>query len=279
MLLHRSSAAPPAPASTAAAAAVPTVPAHLQPAFAALSALHSAIDSGLAELESALTIADITARTGGIKQQIAELELRIARLQATLSADGSASSPSPSPSSPSSPSALLAQHAAVAASYPNQLRQRILASRAGLAQRASRARLQLLSSSSSSLSRASASVDTRRQQFSASLSHTQELMAASLSLSSASLQSLESSTGSLRSASRQSAAYSAVLRGGSKVITKQQQRQRTDRLLLCVALLFFATVCLYIINKRMRISRLLSSIWHIASSLQPQPHHSSAGQP
>jgi Sec20 len=242
------------------------VPPHLQQSFGVLASLHTSIDSCLADLSTAVTVADITARTRRIKQQIAELQQRIEKLQATLSTDPIPNSGAESPpvlsssDSRSIASSLLSQHAAIASTYSNQLRQRILASRAGLSQRAKQVRLELLTPAASSRSD---TAQDRRRQFSASLSHTQELLSSSLSLSSASLSSLENSTASLRSTQRQSAAYKDVVKGGSQVITKQMQRAKTDRLLLCCGLLFFLTVCLYITNKRLRIGRILYGLWQL----------------
>ena len=167
---------------------------------------------------------------------------------------------------------LLSQHAALAQSYTNQLRQRILSSRASLAQRSAEVRRQLLAGASSSQPSSMASTlrqSDRQREFTASLHATQELLSSSLALSSASLSSLTSSTSTLRDVQRQSSAYKGVVKGGSHVITKQMQRARTDRLLILVGLLFFALVCLYIANKRLRIGRLLS----LLSQLLLPVHH------
>ena len=269
------------------------LPVSLQPAFAQLSSLHSSLDVALAELDSASSIAHISAQTRHIKGLIAQLQQCLTALQLRVQAEQAARPSAPrSSSSPSAEStdegemvyaaSLLAQHSALAQSYTNQLRQRILSSRANLAQRSAEVRRQLLTPSHgpSHPSHASSSFpDQRASEFSASLQSTQQLLSSSLQMSTASLTSLSSSTSTLRDVQRQSAVYRGVVKGGSAVITKQMQRQRTDRLLILAGLAFFTLICLYIANKRLRIGRTLSFLSHLIpyptlfATAPPALHH------
>ena len=158
-------------------------------------------------------------------------------------------------------SLLLSQHSQLAAGYGVSLRQRLLSCRAQLSNRSAEVRRELLDSSTPSQSLpASAAAAERQLQFSASLQHMHSLLHSSLHLSAASLDSLSASTDSLRSTQRHSSVHAEAVKGGAKIITKQQQRQRTDRLLVWCGLAFFLLVCAYITNRRLRISRIIAFV-------------------
>ena len=283
-----------------------SVPPSVQPALAELLSLHSQIDSALVRLDSCPSLAALSAASLDVKHRIAQLQNRIVAVTAEVEQDEQQRPQQPpldQTSAATEHSArfgaagsarrfshsgdvvdpyesvhrLLSQHSALAASYGNTLRQRLLACRAQLASRSQSVRRELFdstsrssSSSSPSSSLSSDSSADRQRQFTASLHHTHTMLQSSLSLSAASLSSLSSSTDSLRSTQRHSAVHAEAVKGGSKLITKQMQRQRTDRLLVWCGMAFFLLVCLYITNRRLRISRIIA---FIARTLMPSLKH------
>ena len=351
-----------ASAASSSAAGLSSVPSELQAALSALLSLHSQLDSALLRLDSCTSLAALSGASLEVKQRIAQLQQRIAAVQAEVEQRQSSQQPhsrstnratsrtshralqpldedsvvaatSTAPSQSSSAASavsggsagsgvagasslptsgdgssaagpvasydsvlrLLAHHSALAHSYSNTLRQRLLACRAQLAARSKAVRSELFVSSANGLSAAAAlplplplaatatAAADRQRQFTASLHHTHSLLQSSLSMSAASLASLSSSTDSLRSTQRHSAVYSEAVKSGGKIITKQQQRQRTDRLLVWCGLAFFLLVCAYITNRRLRISRIIAFLtrtlvpdihWqqHSSSASQQQPH-------
>ena len=286
-----------APVPTSAASlstSTSTVPSELQSATADLLSLHSAIDSALVRLDSCTSLATLSAASLEVKQRVAQLQLRLTAVQAEVEArqsrqqltnqsqqasraaasdegdDDSGERPVVAGSGGAgteSIEVLLSHHRVLAGSYSNTLRQRILACRAQLAAQQQAVRGQLFDSARQqpaaaqavSVSATTAAAD-RQRQFTASLQHTAGLLQSSLSLSASSLSSLSSSTDSLRSTQRQSAVHSESVKGGSKLITKQMLRQRTDRLLVWCGLAFFLLVCAYITNRRLRISRIVAFV-------------------
>lgn len=72
-----------------------------------------------------------------------------------------------------------------------------------------------------------------------------------ISRSSSALSTLQASTRVLGSTSSEYTTYGGTVAVGRKMITKQLQRERTDRLLLMVGLLFFSLVVIYIVHRRL----------------------------
>lgn len=87
--------------------------------------------------------------------------------------------------------------------------------------------------------------------FTRSLHRTRSLLSDEISRSSSALSTLSSSTRVLGDTGSELVRYDGTLRVGSKLITKQLQRERTDKILILVGLCFFTLVVLYIINKRL----------------------------
>lgn len=72
-----------------------------------------------------------------------------------------------------------------------------------------------------------------------------------ISRSSSALDTLQQSTRVLGSTNAEYGTYGATVSVGRKVITKQLQRERTDKLLILVGLCFFTLVVVYIVNRRL----------------------------
>ena len=277
---------PPPPPPLARLESASSVPSELQPALSQLLSLHSQVDSALLRLDSCQSVAALTAATMEVKQRIGQLQQRIEAVRAEVERQYgqhdfgrtgdtaamshrshhdslTAASTTASVDVHSSVSVLLSRHAALASGYSVSLRQRLLQCRARLSGRSKEVRRELFESSAQPASApvsASVLAADRRLQFTAGLQHTHTLLHSSLALSAASLDSLTASTDSLRSTQRHSATHAEAVKGGSKIITKQMQRQRTDRLLVWCGLAFFLLVCVYITNRRLRISRIIAFV-------------------
>jgi hypothetical protein len=103
-------------------------------------------------------------------------------------------------------------------------------------------------------------------QFTGSLLRTRQLLSAALDSSNNSLAKLNDSSNTLSHTNKELLTYKSNLNTGAKLISKQIQRERTDRILIMMAALFFLCCCLYILNKRLRLSSLIN--WWINSLLK-----------
>ena len=95
------------------------------------------------------------------------------------------------------------------------------------------------------------SASDKNAAFSASLLRTRSMLSDEINRSSSALSTLQASTRVLGSTSSEYTTYGGTVAVGRKMITKQLQRERTDRLLLMVGLLFFSLVVIYIVHRRL----------------------------
>lgn len=95
------------------------------------------------------------------------------------------------------------------------------------------------------------SASDKNAAFSASLLRTRAMLSNEISRSSSALSTLQASTRVLGSTSSEYTTYGGTVAVGRKMITKQLQRERTDRLLLWVGLAFFSLVVIYIVHRRL----------------------------
>jgi hypothetical protein len=95
------------------------------------------------------------------------------------------------------------------------------------------------------------SAASKSHAFTASLQRTKAMLHSEIAQSSSALQTLTSSTRVLGSTNTELHTYGATVGVGRKIITKQLQRERTDKMLILLGLCFFALVVIYIVNRRL----------------------------
>ncbi|KNE63080.1 hypothetical protein AMAG_08246, partial [Allomyces macrogynus ATCC 38327] len=83
-----------------------------------------------------------------------------------------------------------------------------------------------------------------------SLKRMTQMMAAELEKSAANMTAFDIQTRLLKSTQKEYSTLTAVLRGSKQLITKLEQRDRTDKIIMAFACLVFLSVVLYILKKR-----------------------------
>ena len=266
--------ATPAIASLSSYSSLSHLPSSLLADLSELSSAQTQIEAALDNLSQCVTISGITQQSATIKKMIQQTKHHIQQLRDTYINNANNNDNEPSTSSAQQQQTdskhqayqiqkyaqqQLDKHAAVVENYLNLMRQRLLLCRANMNKHDANIRQQLIAAPSTS-SASSTSVSDQQRQFTSSLSSTHTLLSDSLSMSAASLASLASSTQTLQRTQHQSSVYTHTLKGGHNIISKQLQRKKTDRYLIMLGLCFFCLVCVYIINKRLRISKIIGFV-------------------
>lgn len=166
-------------------------------------------------------------------------------------------------------------------SLRSTLRTSILRAGASIERAAAAARLELVGSSDEAQVRrqrqyAEQTAADKNATFTRSLQRTRSLLNDEIARSTSALSTLTSSTRVLGDTSGEYDSYGKTVKIGSKIITKQLQRERTDKLLILVGLCFFTLVVCYILNRRLSPFLLWWTTFFVAkapTATQPTNHH------
>jgi len=261
--------------------------------FTSLYSYYTQIDELLISLDTSRDIPELSEKSFEIKQLIKNAQQKLKQIHEKKNSTPAKTSPPPPPPmenslsplsllpasmnfstsnfSPSqSFSSLYSHHSQLINSYPAKLRQQLIKSKATISSNTSKIRRELFNTETKNNSSPSASLITARHaesEFRSSLNQTTSLLTSALELSSASLSSLNSSTETLRGVDKQNSVYRRTLHTGSRLITAQHQRQRTDRIIIAIGCAFFVSVCIFILNKRMRVTKMIGIINMIGSNI------------
>lgn len=210
-----------------------------------LSSLESSIDSSLLSLSDCRSVGELSDRSNGVKRLIRALQEEIDNLEMSGNTDNSSDVPLDT----------LFFHREYADAASKALREFLLAMKVELSDPA-RIRRRFFANSSHNTAaapHAHRSAADLKQSFSHSLQATRSHLLSSLDRSQSSLTRLKSSTEELAGTGNELNKYSSTLKVGEKVISRQIQRERTEKRLILIATIFFFLVVLYIVNKRLRI--------------------------
>ncbi len=212
--------------------------------FSTVVALESSIERSLLSLASASSLGELSEKSGEIKRLIRSLQAEIDNLEMNSA-------------SPGANETEFLSHREFAESASRALRDFLLTMKVQLADPTA-----LRKKFFASTEPAKKSAEDLSAAFSDSLASTRSHLLGSLDRSQFALQRLVDSSQEIGGANAELKKFSSNLKIGEKVISRQLQREKTEKRLILCGVIFFFLVVAYIINKRLRI---LASVELIAN--------------